>query len=62
MKEIISQEVIETFLNGADPEEFIVGLEYEYNSNTIYKIIQDPVLGKIIKRDTLMPFLWCETA
>lgn len=59
MKEIISQEVIETFLNGADPEEFIVGLEYEYNSNTIYKIIQDPVLGKIIKRDTLMPFLWC---
>ena len=42
MKEIISQEVIETFLNGADPEEFIVGLEYEYNSNTIYKIIQDP--------------------
>ena len=42
MKEVISQEVIESFLNGGDPEEFIVGVEYDYPSNTIYKIIQDP--------------------
>jgi len=27
MKEIISQELIEEFLNGADPEEYITGLE-----------------------------------
>ena len=26
MKEVISQEVIENFLNGGDPEEFIVGV------------------------------------
>jgi DNA polymerase elongation subunit (family B) len=58
MKEIISQEVIEEFLNGADPEEYITGIEYEYSSNTIYKIIQDPEKGKLIRKDTLRPFLW----
>jgi DNA polymerase elongation subunit (family B) len=58
MKEVISQEVIESFLNGGDPEEFIVGVEYDYPSNTIYKIIQDPIQGKIVKTDTFTPFIW----
>jgi DNA polymerase I len=58
MKEVISQEIIESFLNGADPEEFIVGVEYDYPSNKIYKIIQDPEQGKIVKPDTFTPFLW----
>jgi DNA polymerase elongation subunit (family B) len=58
MKEIISQEVIESFLNGADSEEFIVGVEYDYQQNKIYKIIQDPEQGKIIKEDSFIPFLW----
>lgn len=58
MKEVISQEVIESFLNGGDPEEYIVGVEYDYRKNLIYKIIQDPIEGKIIKQDTFSPFLW----
>jgi len=58
MKEVISQEVIENFLNGGDPEEFIVGVEYDYPTNKIYKIIQDPIQGKIIKEDTFTPFMW----
>jgi DNA polymerase elongation subunit (family B) len=58
MKEVISQEIIENFLNGGDPEEFIVGVEYDYPTNTIFKIIQDPVQGKIVKPDTYTPFLW----
>jgi DNA polymerase elongation subunit (family B) len=58
MKEVISQEIIESFLNGTDPEEFIVGVEYDYPSNKIYKIIQDPEQGKIIKSDSLTPFMW----
>ena len=58
MKEVISQEIIESFLNGTDPEEFIVGVEYDYPSNKIYKIIQDPEQGKIVKSDSLTPFMW----
>ena len=58
MKEVISQEVIENFLNGGDDEMYIVGVEYDYPTNTIYKIIQDPEQGKIIKPDTFTPFLW----
>ena len=58
MKEVISQEVIESFLNGEDPEMYIVGIEYDYRTNTIYKIIQDPEKGKIVKQDTMVPFLW----
>lgn len=58
MNEVISQEVIENFLHGEDPEEFIVGIEYDYRANTIYKIIQDPKAGKIVKQDTFVPFLW----
>ena len=58
MSEVISQEVIENFLNGADPEENIVGIEYDYRSNKIHKIIQDPEMGKIIKEDSFVPFLW----
>ncbi len=58
MKEVISQEIIENFLNGWDDEKYIVGVEYDYPTNSIYKIIQDPEQGKIIKKDTFTPFLW----
>jgi DNA polymerase elongation subunit (family B) len=58
MKEVISQEVIEGFLNGGDDEMYIVGVEYDYPTNTIWKIIQDPIEGKIIKSDTFTPFIW----
>lgn len=58
MKEIISQEIIEDFLNGADPEKYIVGVEYDYRTNRIYRIIQDPEMGKLIKPDEFTPFLW----
>ena len=58
MQEIISQEVIESFLNGSDPEKYIVGIEYDYKANKIYKIIQDPEKGKYVVEDTFVPFLW----
>ena len=60
MNEIISQEVIEEFLNGSDPEEFITGIEYDYRTNTIFKIIQHPEKGKLIRKDKLTPFLWVD--
>jgi DNA polymerase I len=55
---MISQQVIEQFLQGADTEEHIVSLEYEFMSGKISKIIQDPQKGKIVKTDTFMPFAW----
>ena len=58
MQEIISQEVIESFLNGSDPENYIVGIEYDYQNNKIYKIIQDPKRGKIVTEDTFTAFAW----
>jgi DNA polymerase elongation subunit (family B) len=58
MKEVISQEVIENFLNGGDDEKYIVGVEYDYPTNKIYKIIQDPENGKIVVPDTFTPFMW----
>jgi DNA polymerase elongation subunit (family B) len=58
MAEFISQEVIEDFLNGSDPEKYIVGIEYDYRKNVIYKIMQDPEKGKYYEEDTFVPFLW----
>jgi len=58
MSEVISQELIESFLNGGDPEQFIVGVEFSYATNKIHKIIQDPEKGKIVKMDSFTPFLW----
>jgi DNA polymerase elongation subunit (family B) len=60
-KNIINEDVIERFLNGADDEKYIVSLEYDYASNNIFKVIQDPVRGKLIKTDTFTPFLWCSS-
>jgi DNA polymerase elongation subunit (family B) len=58
MKEVISQEVIEQFLNGGDDEKYIVGVEYDYLTNTIFKIIQDPEQGKTVIPDKFTPFMW----
>lgn len=59
MSNVITQEKIENFLNGEDPEKYITSLEFDYKHNCIYKIIQDPNEGKIIKRDSFTAFLWC---
>jgi DNA polymerase elongation subunit (family B) len=58
MSELVTQEAVESFLNGADPEEYIVGIEYDYKTNQIFKIIQHPEKGKTIKTDSFTPFLW----
>ena len=55
---MVSQEQIESFLNGEDPEKYIVALEYDYASGKIFKVIQDPIQGKSIKSDTFIPFAW----
>ena len=55
---MISNEEIESFLHGNDPEEFIVAIEFDYASNSIYKVKEIPGKGKEIRKDTFTPFAW----
>ena len=53
-----SQEEIKSFLEGNDPEKYIVAVEYDYVSDKIFKIKEIPGKGKEIQRDTLISFAW----
>jgi DNA polymerase elongation subunit (family B) len=55
---MVPQEEIERFLLGEDDEKYIVSLEYDYKSSKIYKVIQDPIKGKLLRPDTFIPFAW----
>ena len=55
---MISTEEIRTFLEGNDPEEFIVSIEFDYIKDEIYKIKEIPGKGKVIQRDHFVPFAW----
>jgi len=55
---MIPQEEIKSFLEGNDPEQYIVAVEYDYVSDKIYKIKEIPGKGKEIQRDTLISFAW----
>lgn len=55
---MINQEEIESFLHGNDPEEYIVAIEFDYASDSIYKIKEIPGKGKEIRKDTFTPFAW----
>lgn len=55
---MVPQEEIERFLLGEDEEKYIVSLEYDYKTSKIYKIIQDPIKGKLLRPDTFIPFAW----
>ena len=55
---MISNEEIESFLHGNDPEEFIVAIEFDYASNSIFKVKEIPGKGKEIRKDTFTPFAW----
>lgn len=55
---MFTEQEIESFLHGNDPEEFIVAIEFDYASNSIYKIKEIPDKGKEIRKDTFTPFAW----
>jgi DNA polymerase elongation subunit (family B) len=55
---MIDSQEIESFLHGNDPEEFIVAIEFDYVSNSIFKIKEIPGKGKEIRKDTFIPFAW----
>jgi DNA polymerase, archaea type len=55
---MFTEQEIESFLHGNDPEEFIVAIEFDYASNSIYKVREIPGKGKEIRKDTFTPFAW----
>lgn len=70
-KKVINQatpEDIKKFLEGHDPEEYIVSVELDQtgdwsvdNSNKVYIIIDDPVKGKKVRIQKFTPFCWTKS-
>ena len=54
----ISNEVIENFLQGTDPQKYIVAIEAGYSEPTVTLVINDPVTGKRLEPHPFKPFLW----
>ena len=55
---MISNEEIKAFLEGNDPEQYIVAIEFDYVTNSIYKVKEIPGKGKSIQKDHFIPFAW----
>jgi DNA polymerase elongation subunit (family B) len=54
----VSNEVIESFLQGSNPEKYIVAIESNYNEPKVTLVINDPEKGKYLYDDIFKPFLW----
>ena len=57
-KKIITTEVIETFLNGHDPQERIVNAEYSYKDDFIKIYYRDEKDRKCMSMQPFYPFIW----
>jgi DNA polymerase elongation subunit (family B) len=58
IKEKVSNERIESFLQGTDPQEFIVAIEADYSTPIVTLVINDPETGKRLEEHKYKPFLW----
>lgn len=56
----VSLEKVEEFLHGHDNEKYIVNIEYDYDTNLIYKIKHFPDGKKTIETEPLVAFLWAK--
>jgi len=54
----VSSERIEEFLEGSDPEQYIVAIEASYSEPTVTLVINDPEIGKYTREVSYKPFLW----
>lgn len=54
----VSFDIIENFLEGIDPQKYIVAIEASYHEDFVYLIINDPETGKRIEKHSYKPFLW----
>ena len=58
VKTEITDEVIETFLNGRDPQERIVNLEYSYRDNFVKVFYRNEKDQKCMSMQPFYPFIW----
>jgi DNA polymerase elongation subunit (family B) len=54
----VSFDVIEKFLEGRDPQKYIVAIETTYGDNFVDLVINNPETGKYIERHEYKPFIW----
>lgn len=54
----MDKNVFELFLEGSDPQKYIVSVESTYYDNYVHLIIHDPKNGKFIEKHKFRPFLW----
>lgn len=59
-KKVITPEVISTFLNGHDPQERIVNLEYTSKDNFITIYYRDENDNKCVTTEPFYPFVWAK--
>jgi DNA polymerase elongation subunit (family B) len=54
----MDKNIFELFLEGSDPQKYIVSVESTYYDNYVHLIIHDPKKGKFIEKHKFKPFLW----
>ena len=57
-KKVITEEVINSFLEGHDPQERIVNLDYEYQNDYVSVIYRNEEDKKCRQNEPFYPFLW----
>lgn len=58
IKTKVSEERIESFLQGTDPQKYIVAVEAGYSEGKVLLVVNDPDTGKRIEEHKYKPFLW----
>jgi DNA polymerase elongation subunit (family B) len=54
----VSNEIIESFLQGSDPQEYIVAVESSYDKPSVTLVINEPDCEKRLEDCPYKPFLW----
>jgi len=58
VKQGVTNEQIEQFLQGSDPQKYIVAVEAEFNTPTVTLVISEPNQEKRLEQHKYQPFLW----
>ena len=57
-EQVMNDELIEQFLQGHDPQKYIIAIEAPPYENEVSLIINDPENGKYIEKHKYKPFIW----